>query len=453
MLSTEYSPFTLASSKLPIFMTEKLLRFPKRFSMGGLYIAPRSQPETWELLTTPQGLIVNPENQPINWQWLDDASGDVVIKEPELHKLQLKVSASAAGSLSPLENLQADSIHVLDMSRSQVMDLGLTHISHLHSIRILELAYTPVSDAGLGFVARLNQIQSLGLTATSITSDGLVHLSPLADLRELWLNGTSVADSAIEHLLNFKQLMVLGLSGTQVTDEGILQLAELPNLLRLYLFNTTVSESAIEKLRKKNPQLRVKWKRALPGRPEFTLADWVDLSVKADEELQTTQNIAKKTIEKPAQYMSETEFWDIIELLNWDEEGNDDAVVAPLVNFLALKKEEEIFAFQEILFAKLYQIDGEAYAREIGRDAYQNPDQYFSREWFLAARCCAVANGQGFFEEVIDDPANMPKDLGFAALTTVANRAYRKKTGKNLSYVAGVSEQSMSNLDLWPSFN
>lgn len=429
-------------------MSVKLLRFPKRFSMGGLYIAPASQPETWDLLTTPQGLIVNPDNQPINWQWLDDASGDIMIDDPEKHKLQLKVSSSAAGSLSPLENLQADSLHVLDMSRSQVMDLGLTHISHLSSLRVLELAYTPITDAGLGFVSRLVDLESLGLTATNVSSDGLTHLSPLCGLKELWLNGTNVGDQAMEQLCAFKDLMLLGLSGTQVTDEGLAELSKLKNLLRLYLFNTQVSEEAIEALRKANPQLRVKWKRAAPARPEFTLADWVDLSVKEGEE--STAKAAAKSIDKPSAFMSETEFWDIIELLNWDEEGNDDAVVEPAVAFLALKKEEEICAFQEILSAKLYQLDGEKFAREIGRDAYQGQEAYFSSEWFLAARCCAVANGQGFYEEILEDPTLMPKDLGFASLAGLAGRAYRKKTGKQFNYVPKVSEQSMSNLDLWP---
>lgn len=458
MLSPDLQELLLSHTEL--LTTVKLLRFPKRFSMGGLYIAPAQQPETWELLTTPQGLIVNPENQPINWQWLDDASGDIMVEDAENHKLQLKISTSAAGSLSPLENLQADSLHVLDMSRSQVMDLGLTHISHLSSIRVLELAYTPITDAGLGFIARLKDLESLGLTATNITSDGLTHLTPLTNLKELWLNGTSVGDEGIEALLTFQNLMLLGLSGTAVTDKGILELGKLKHLLRLYLFNTEVSEAAIEQLRKVNPQLRVKWKRQAPSRPEFTLAEWVDLSVK--EKSGGPSNAADKavkqlepprTIDKPGKYMNEVEFWDIIDLLNWDEEGNDDAVIEPLVSFLSMKKEEEICAFQEILCRKLYDIDGEAYAREIGKDAYQDQDHHFSRDWFLAARACAVANGQGFYEEILQDPSLMPKDLGFAALTAVAGRAFRKKTGKPLSYVPRFSEQSMSNLDLWPSLS
>jgi len=435
-----------------------------RYSLGGLYTAPRNQPETWELLTTPQGLIVNPENQPINWQWLDEARGDVLFEDKNDVKLQLKLAASAASTLAPLENLPADSLHVFDMSRSQVADLGLTHISHMSSLRVLELAYTPIGDAGLAFIARLKDIQSLGLTSTNISSDGLIHLSNLEDLRELWLNGTSIDDSAAEHLVNLDNLMLLGLSGTKVTDKTVKQLKSLKSLLRLYLFNTQVSEEAISELRKELPALRIKWKRPAPTRPEFTLADLVDLSVKnqdpaqgsgadkkADAADSANKDIPTKTLTSPQSILSETQFWDIIDLLNWDAEGNDDTVIAPAVQTLATMSKESIVAFEEILCEKLFLLDGERFAREIGRESYHGPGRYFSKEWFLAARCCAVANGQGFFEEVVSDPAAMPKDLGFLALKSLAAKAYRTKTGQEMHYQTRFNHESMSNKTGWRS--
>lgn len=411
--------------------------------MGDLYTAPRSQPETWDLLDTPLGLIVNPENQPINWQWLDEARGDIIVGDPENCKLQLKVSASAAGSLSPLENLPAQSLHVLDMSRSHVPDLGLTHISHLSSLRVLELAYTPITDAGLAFIARLSDLESLGLTATNISSDGLLHLSSLSHLKELWLNGTGIDDGGLENLKDLGELKLLGLSGTKVTDQGLATLKSLKSLLRLYLFNTAVTEAGVAALRAELPHLRVKWKRAIPTRPEFTLAELVDLSVSVGSE---------KTIEaEPTQAstMSEDDFWDLIDLLNWDEEGNDDAVIAPVVQRLSELSEPEILAFQDMLSEKLWQLDGESFAREIGRDSYQGPDKAFSGEWFLAARCCAVANGQDFFEDILIVPENMPKDLGFLALSTVVERAYRKKTGRSLTHKGKYDIETGSNLKNW----
>ncbi|MBS1995358.1 MAG: DUF4240 domain-containing protein [Cyanobacteria bacterium SZAS LIN-2] len=445
-------------------MTERLLRFPTRYSLGGLYTAPKSQPETWELLTTPQGLIVNPENQPINWQWLDEARGDVLFEDEDDVKLQLKLAASAASSLAPLENLPADALHVFDMSRTQVADLGLTHISHMSSLRVLELAYTPIGDAGLAFIARLGQMQSLGLTATNITSDGLIHLTGLEDLRELWLNGTGIDDSACEHLAGLSNLMLLGLSGTKITDKTIAELKSLKSLLRLYLFNTKASEEAITELRSHLPALRVKWKRPVPTRPEFTLADLVDLSLKTKAEdlsagsevMDEAASAAKldkptKTLTSPQSHLSESQFWDIIDMLNWDAEGNDDNVIAPAVQHLQKMDKEAIAAFEEILCEKLFLLDGERFAREIGRDSYAGPQRFFSKEWFLAARCCAVANGQGFFEEVLSEPTAMPKDLGFLALKDLAARAYKAKTGSEFKYLTRFNPDSMSNHTGWRS--
>jgi hypothetical protein len=436
-------------------MTERLLRFPARYTLGGLYTAPTSQPETWELLTTPQGLIVNPENQPINWQWLDEARGDVVFEDENDVKLQLKLAPSAASSLAPLENLPAQSFHILDMSRTQVADLGLTHFSHMTSLRVLELAYTPIGDAGLAFIARLNKIQSLGLTATNISSDGLIHLSSLPDLRELWLNGTHIDDSAAEHLVSQNSLMLLGLSGTKVTDQTIVQLKSLKSLLRLYLFNTQVTEEAITELRKQLPALRVKWKRPLPTRPEYTLADLVDLSVKNKGQnpdhsiIEASAGSETKRLASPHSVLPEREFWDIIDLLNWDAEGNDDTVMAPAVLHLKSLDKDAIAAFEEILCEKLFLLDGEKYARQIGRESYHGPERYFSKEWFLAARCCAVANGQIFFEEVLMDPEAMPKDLGFLALKDLAARAYKEKTGHELKYLTRFNPESMRNNSGW----
>ena len=422
--------------------------------MGGIYSAPREQPNTWELLSTAQGLIVNPENQPINWEWIEDACGDVILEKVEERKYRLKVSSSAAGSLAALENLPADTFSVLDLSRTQIADLGLTHIGHFNTLKVVELAYTPITDAALGFISRLDQIESLGLTATAVSSDGLAHLSTMQDLKELWLNGTEVDDQGLENLVGLSELKLLGLSGTKVTDDGIMQLKDLKNLLRLYLFNTAVTEAGIARLRQHLPSLRIKWKRSSPKRPEFTLADLVDLSLDLPrEELQLPLDQAGDN-----EPMTEQDFWDVIDLLNWDEEGNDDAVIEPAIAFLSEGHPGNIVAFQEILARMLYQLDGQIYASEIGKDAFDpaqqkngtQGNQQFSQEWFLAARCCAVANGEQLYKEILADPKNMPKDLGFAALEIIAPRAYRKATGKTLTNLTQMSSATFANRNAWP---
>ena len=47
--------------------------------------------------------------------------------------------------------------------------------------------------------------------------------------------------------------------------------------------------------------------------------------------------------------MNENEFWKVIEMLNWDEAGDDDAVVEPVVDYLSEKSNDDIFQFEELL--------------------------------------------------------------------------------------------------------
>jgi hypothetical protein len=55
--------------------------------------------------------------------------------------------------------------------------------------------------------------------------------------------------------------------------------------------------------------------------------------------------------------MNENEFWKIIELLDWDQSGDDESVVEPVVSALAKKENKEIYKFEEILSQKLYALD------------------------------------------------------------------------------------------------
>lgn len=146
--------------------------------------------------------------------------------------------------------------------------------------------------------------------------------------------------------------------------------------------------------------------------------------------------------------MSETRFWELIALLDW-KQTEDEAIVAPLLAALAAGPVREIYEFQDGLSAKLYALDTQAYAEQIGDDAYR-PGTYFSVDIFLYARCCVVANGRAAYEQVLQNPAEMPKDLTFETLLYVASEAYTRKTGKSFHYVPAFSIETYSNREGWP---
>ncbi len=428
----------------------KKLNFPTRYSIGSVYLAPAKQPESWELLQVPQGLVTKPENQPINWDWLDEARGTLSI--PSDTKVKLKINNSASTRLDCLVDLPDDSIHTLDVSRTGVTDESIPLIMHLNKLQVLELAYTAISDEGAMLFSQLHDLHTLGLTHTAITNTGLSEIAKLTNLRELWLNGTLIDDEGMAHVRQLNRLVLLGLSSTRVTSEGLEELYNLKGLLRLYMFNTALDEKTANQFRENLKQCRVKWKRPAAQRPEFMFADEASLSLDDEFDLDPEHDLengtnGKRTRVKP---MTDERFWQLVDLFDWDEEGNDTMVIEPTVDALSALTDEDICGFQETLHNKLFELDAEKFARHIGRESYRSQQEYFSKSWYLNVRCCAIANGEDLFDDIIDTPENMPKDLGFRAICRVAPEAYFRKTGQKLTYSPTKSSETFSNKAGWP---
>ncbi len=148
------------------------------------------------------------------------------------------------------------------------------------------------------------------------------------------------------------------------------------------------------------------------------------------------------------QHITEDLFWELIALLDWAKEDDDDAVVQPLVERLASLPVHFIYGFQDMLSEKLFALDGQRHAAQIGEDAYA-PGKFFSVDNFLYARCCVIANGRAAYEQVLAQPETMPKDLTFEALLSVAPKAYRAKTGKPFQYLPAFNYETFSNEAAW----
>jgi predicted DNA-binding WGR domain protein len=147
--------------------------------------------------------------------------------------------------------------------------------------------------------------------------------------------------------------------------------------------------------------------------------------------------------------MSEEVFWRIIGLFNWKKTGNDEAVLEPAVKALAQMSVGDIKRFDDLLAQKLHALDTEAHARHIGEDSYQGPDEFFSVDGFLYARCVVVVNGKKFFEQVLAKPKCFPQDMEFEAVLYLASTAYEKKTGKEYPHVPSTNYETFSNKKGW----
>ncbi len=146
--------------------------------------------------------------------------------------------------------------------------------------------------------------------------------------------------------------------------------------------------------------------------------------------------------------LSEDRFWELIGLLDWNREGDNDAVIEPVVKALERLSIRHIYEFDDKLSHQLFLLDGVDFARQTGENAWRT-GQYFSVDAFLYARCCAVANGREFFHNLLQDPTLMPKDLDFGPLLRIAEEAYVRKTGRPYTYVPAFPVETYSNEAGW----
>jgi hypothetical protein len=178
-----------------------------------------------------------------------------------------------------------------------------------------------------------------------------------------------------------------------------------------------------------------------------------DLSHEMLEDIRQKYGNAMLEITRPAEAepggLGDDTFWSLIDLLDWTKQGNDQLIIAPLVEALAQLPISAIYRFADILSEKLFALDDIRFARQIGRNAWIDETSSFSVDDFLYARCCVVANGRKAFETVLANPAEMPKDLTFEELLRIAPTAYRKKTNKTFNYLPLFNVETFSNQEAW----
>ena len=148
--------------------------------------------------------------------------------------------------------------------------------------------------------------------------------------------------------------------------------------------------------------------------------------------------------------LAEADFWDLIAQLDWSQEGNDTAVIEPVVQALTKAPLRHIYDFADILSHKLYLLDTEIYVNA-QRDILNDAD--FVADRFLYVRCCVVANGFSFFKHIQQNPTEMPIDTLFAPLLRIPNEAYRRKVGKPLAHIWAYPIETFSNTSGWASFD
>jgi hypothetical protein len=145
--------------------------------------------------------------------------------------------------------------------------------------------------------------------------------------------------------------------------------------------------------------------------------------------------------------MSEEEFWHAIDLLDWTR-ASDEEVLAPLLDHLGGLPVASIAGFHRKLCERLFELDGERFAREIGEHSFGS-SSHFSADHFLDIRCAAVARGKAYYDMLLSDP-RIIRDQPFEALVSVAEDAYERKTGRRVVCLGAKPYNTFSNRAGWP---
>ena len=117
--------------------------------------------------------------------------------------------------------------------------------------------------------------------------------------------------------------------------------------------------------------------------------------------------------------MEKNTFWEMIE--NARQNGHFEVEV--LLDTLAKRSVEDIYAFEDNLTDCLYALDTMECAKAVG---YQE-NEYFSPDVFLYTRVNTVEQGRDFYNRVCKEPETMPQETS-ESLLQAARTAYQRKT-------------------------
>ncbi len=145
--------------------------------------------------------------------------------------------------------------------------------------------------------------------------------------------------------------------------------------------------------------------------------------------------------------MTKTQFFDIImTICDWDKSGDDEKVLSPLIDHLSRQSDEEIFSFDEIMAELLFDLDTKKNFKKACR-YYDHSD-----DSFLYSRCCALINGEEYYEKVKIGKIKDLWGMEFEAILGVPMLAWGKKHGQDTADYPHLTERSYetgSNTDGW----
>ena len=140
-------------------------------------------------------------------------------------------------------------------------------------------------------------------------------------------------------------------------------------------------------------------------------------------------------------------FWNIMELCDWNNEGDDDKVLKPVIEYLSRQSDHAIFEFDDLMSELLYNLDTKELA-----DQCEKADPLMCDDTFLYSRCVALINGCSYYEKVKQGKEKSLWSMEFEALIYVPQEAWalkHKSSVDNYPHCAPFCFETGSNRDGW----
>ena len=145
--------------------------------------------------------------------------------------------------------------------------------------------------------------------------------------------------------------------------------------------------------------------------------------------------------------MYDQDFFRFTDMLDWDKQGDDEAVVEPLIAFLAKWGDNVIFAFHDKMAELLFSLD----TYNIAKHLIEN-ETYFSPDYFLYARCVALVNGKPYYNAILKGRKKLAANMDFETILYVPQKAWKRihnKNGDEYLYETKVDYETYSNKAGW----
>lgn len=140
-------------------------------------------------------------------------------------------------------------------------------------------------------------------------------------------------------------------------------------------------------------------------------------------------------------------FWNTMELCDWENEGNDDKVLEPVIQYLTKQDDSLIFKFDDLMTELLYQLDTKKLLEQC-----EKIEPLTSDDSFLYSRCVALINGPAYYEKVLQGKEKSVWSMEFEALLYVPQKAWalkHKGSVDDYPHTSALSYETGSNQAGW----